>query len=203
MGRFQKAVGRVATAAWDGRGVEDASEDEVAKKAAKIIALLAEIDAELGPGIPLTGKERRSASKIRGDNEVEALDGVLDYADARPELFNALANEDNGVDSKKFETDLLRSRLAIAGELQGVADAIDRVRQRAADAALRVSGQARPVILAAYEIAKPHARRDPAHGAKLSKAFEFYQAIGMASARTRKADEAAKKAAATKTAASG
>jgi len=152
----------------------------------KIAALLDKVDDEMEDAMELTDDGRLHASRLR-EGEPEALTGVLDYADARPELFANLANKDEGKDPNVFETDLIRQRMAAAAVLQKIVDRIDQTRLAISDSALYVATLAKRPALAAYEIAKPQAPHDAVHGKKLNAAINLYGNIAKAGAATKKA----------------
>ncbi len=115
------------------------------------------IDTLLAGGSPLSTEERKHALRLQGDEEVEALRGVLDFADARAELFVDLADEDHGLDPTRFETALLRSRLDNAQMMAKLASRIMNADRVLGQRALSRDGGEGPT-LAAYAIAKNYAR---------------------------------------------
>jgi hypothetical protein len=154
-------------------GIADVSKAQLTARLARIAKHLDVIDALLADAKGLTIKGRRNAVRLRGEEELVALNGVLMFAAAHPSLFVALANEDDGVDSSKFETTLLADRLANAGALSTLADRLEHLRSTVADSALYTVGLAKPAVLKAYEIAKPFRDRDP-QGSLLNAATDFY-----------------------------
>jgi hypothetical protein len=176
------------------RGLADTLPTEFKKRAAKVEALFDEVDAMMADAVELTDAERKTALRI-GDNEIDALSGVIDFAEARPEIFQVLAAEDGGNDPSTFETALLRGRLENARTLAALVARIDRTRVAFSDSALYVSTLVKRPVLAAYEIAKPHATRDREHGKKLNAAVDLYRARSIAGQKTRvakKSGDAAK-----------
>jgi hypothetical protein len=160
------------------------------KRAALIEKHLDAIDELMVDGVELTDAQRRVALRLLGPQEAEALTGVLDFADARPELFKDLANEDEGNDPTVFETKLLRGRLANASTLTGLASRIDTLHTTLSDSALYAATLAKKPTLAAYEIAKPYQARDKEHGKMLNAAVNLYRAHSLAGARTKAANKA-------------
>jgi hypothetical protein len=160
-------------------------------RAAQITKHLDAIDELMSDGVELSDAERKVALRLQGDDEVTALDGVLDFADARPELFTDLANEDNGNDPTTFETTLLRGRLANAGTLTDLVSRLDETRGNLSDSALYVTTLAKRPTLAAYQIAKPYQTRDREHGKMLNAAVNLYRAHALAGAKTRATKRAA------------
>jgi hypothetical protein len=133
---------------------------------------------QLLPGLTTLPADDRKHSdgKIR-DGEDLALTSVLDVAERDPQLFTVLATKDGGEDPKKFETALLRDRLERRTLLAGVL-AEDHVTAPLADTVLALGEQSKPVLLAAYHIAKPLAQEDDTIRARLAPALDFYGRIG-------------------------
>ncbi len=179
--------------------IADVAPAELTSRAAQITKHLDAIDDHLSDGVELSDAERKVALRLQGEDEVTALDGVLDFTDARPELFKDLASEDNGEDPTTFETTLLRGRLANAGTLAGLSTRLDQTRTTLSDSALYVATLAKRPTLAAYEIAKPFQTRDRENGKKLNAAVNLYRAHSLAGAKTK----AARKAAATASSSAG
>jgi len=175
--------------------IADVAPADLQKRAAQITKHLDAIDELMSDGVELTDAQRKVALRLQGEDEVTALGGVLDFADARPELFKDLANEDDGVDPAVFETKLLQGRLANASTLATLATRIDETRATFADSALYTATLVKRPTLAAYEIAKPYQSRDRENGKMLNAAVNLYRGHTLAGVRTK----AAKKAAATAT----
>ena len=176
--------------------IADLAPSDLTKRSAQITRHLDAIDALMGDAVQLTDAQRRRALRLQGDGEVTALGGVLDFAEARPELFKDLAAEDNGVDPTVFETKLLRGRLANAATLSTLAARLDETRAKFTDSALYTATLVKKPALAAYEIAKPYQARDRQNGKLLNAAVDLYRGNALAAAKTR----AAKKASAPTTA---
>lgn len=174
--------------------IADVDPTVLTKRAAQIQKHLDAIDELMSDGVELTDAQRKVALRLQGPDEVTALDGVLDFADARPELFEDLAGEDDGNDPTVFETKLLRGRLANAATLQGLATRIDELHTTFSDSALYTATLAKKPTLAAYEIAKPYQARDKEHGKMLNAAVNLYRAHAMAGIKTRQANLAKKNA---------
>ena len=158
-------------------GIADVSQSELTARMARISQHLDAVDALLADAKGLTIKTRRTTTRLRGPEEAAALSGVLAFTAARPELFAALGNEDDGVDPDKFETTLLTDRLANAQTLSQLADRFDKLRAMVADGSLYTIGLCKPAVLKAYEIAKPYRERD-AEGNLLNAANDFYGRTG-------------------------
>ena len=166
--------------------IADVSHDQLAHRIDQIEKHLAAIDEILADAVELTDEQRHGSLRLMGAPEVEALSGVLDFCEARPELFTNLAAEDNGHDPAVFETKLLRNRLANADLLNRLAARLEEVALPVRDSALYVTTLAKRPLLAAYEIGKPFQHRDPQNGKKLNAAVNLYRARAMAGVRARK-----------------
>jgi hypothetical protein len=173
--------------------IADLAPSDLTKRSAQITKHLDAIDALMGDAVQLTDAQRKNSLRLQGESEVTALGGVLDFAEARPELFADLATEDNGSDPSTFETSLLRGRLANAATLSTLAARLDETRAKFTDSALYTATLVKKPALAAYEIAKPYQARDRQNGKLLNAAVNLYRSKAIAGAKTR----AAKKAAAT------
>jgi hypothetical protein len=173
--------------------IADVDPTVLEKRAAQIQKHLDAIDELMSDGVELTDAQRKVALRLQGPDEVTALGGVLDFADARPELFKDLAGEDEGNDPTVFETKLLRGRLANAATLQDLASRVDALHTTLSDSALYAATLAKKPTLAAYEIAKPYQARDKEHGKMLNAAVNLYRAHALAGIKTRTANQAAKK----------
>jgi hypothetical protein len=155
------------------------------KNIAQVQEHIASIDALL-PGLAgLTPDARRHASKFR-DGEAEALSSVLDAADAKPPLFESLANQDMGVDPEVFEVALLRDRLQRAVLLAALAKQFTPISDGIADTVLQLANLSKPVMLLAYDIAKTHAKLDGVIANAIRPALAFFTKIGRAAATTKK-----------------
>jgi hypothetical protein len=176
--------------------VDTMSLDVLEKKATRVVALLAAIREEL-PGLLSMSADDRNHSEGRfRDKEENALSSVLDAAEAAPQYFTVLASKDDGDDPKRFETEVLRGRLARRNLLARVAEAIDPLTAEIDDHLLHLGEKVRPVVLAAYHIAKPLSDHDEVLASKLSTARTFYSAIAKRGVETKKknaAEAAAKK----------
>jgi hypothetical protein len=173
--------------------IADVSEEVLTARGAKIIGHLEAIDELLSDAVELTDDARSVAHRMRGQAEKEALESVLDYVDTMPAAFKGLANKDEGHDPNKFETGLLRHRLANGLTLTKLVERFDETRLALSDSALYVATLVKPPILAAYEIAKPLAKNDEKNGKNLNPATNYFGAVARAGAKTRKAKAQAKR----------
>lgn len=142
--------------------------------------------AQLLPGlVTLTEDERRHSDGKTRAGEADALSSVADAADLRPQYFAPLAAKDGGTDPKQFETDLLRDHLVRRKILAELLTASEGLTTPISDTVLSLGEHVRPVLLAAYQIAKPLAAQDDALRTKLAPALDFYGRIGRRAAQTR------------------
>src|SRR5207302_8611514 len=100
--------------------------DKLERRGAQAVSLFEQALALL-PGLHLYTSEERAASagKLR-DGEDKALGGVLNGADYMPVPFNVLAAKDHGFDDTRFETNVLRDRLARREVLAPVANKVQQ-----------------------------------------------------------------------------
>ena len=183
-----------------GHGLADVPPAQLAAKVAKIGKLLDEIDELLAGTVTLDEPERKSAPRLRGDAEVAALTGVLQFAAVHEPLFAALADEDEGVDPTKFETTLLSGRLANAQILSGLVARLEQIELKVSDTVLYATSLSKPVALKAWEVAKVYVDRYPEQKAMLAPAVNFYRGAAIAGAKTRARNKAEQQAAAEATA---
>jgi hypothetical protein len=168
---------------------------EIQSRVTQALALWEQIVALFPGTVVLTAAERHSnAGKIR-EGEEPAMLAILKVADAFPQYFTSLVDLDEGVDPTKFETDLLRDRLARADALAPLADAFATQPVGIDDTVLQLRALAREPIASAYAIAKSVAPTNQAVSTMLAPALDYYRAIGKASAAARKANAAQKVAA--------
>jgi len=168
------------------------SVDTLRQRVERARALVREIEA-LFPGLTTLSEDDRRASdgRVRGDEERGALSSILDAVDANPAVFACLADKDDGVDPTRVETGLLRDRLARQQCLADLSALLAPIARSVEDTALEQGERCKPVILAAYQIARPVAKHDAAMRAKLVPAIDYYSAIARKGARTRAAAKAA------------
>jgi len=133
---------------------------------------------ELLPGLVSLDHDARvhSGGRLRG-GEVEALSAVLDAVKSDPAPYAFLADRDDGNDPKALETDLLRDRLAHVEALRSFAADVQRLADDVGDTALDLGARVRPVLLAAYKVARVAAEGSAKTRTQLAKAVDFYGAI--------------------------
>lgn len=160
--------------------------DELKKRVEKALSLLDQIE-DLFPGlVQLTDEARRHTNGRYRNGEAEALESLIDLADKKPALFESLADEDEGRDPQVFEHKLLRDRLERAIVLGPLVTKLLDFEPQASDTRLYLGELTRPVLLAMYEIIKPHTKRDAALASIAKPALDFFSAIARAGAATRK-----------------
>ena len=162
---------------------------ELKRRVAEALLLFTKID-ELLPGLlELTDDAKTHSSGHYRNNEAESLTGVLDVADKKPAVFEALADKDGGNDPKRFEPEVIRDRLERVIILGPLVKAALELAGPASDTRLHLSNLTRPVLLAMYEIVKPQAKHDVVIASLAKAALDFYAAVGKLAAATRKANK--------------
>ena len=165
-------------------GLSDLSPSQLEARIAEIDEHLDAIDALLADAHGLSAEQRQKATRLRGEGEVVALRGVLEFATVHAELFAALADEDEGVDPETFETKVLVNRLHNVKPLSTLADRVDALGTKIHDCALFTTQVVKPVALEAYAIAKSFAGR-VSRSDLLFPAQDFYGAGAISAARNR------------------
>lgn len=163
--------------------------DELKKRVDKVNALLAQAE-ELLPGlVTLTHEDRRTSAGRFRTGEASALGAVLTLADQKPALFESLAAKDEGHDPAVFEASLLRDRLERIALLQPVGEAFDGLIEGVQDTVAHLGEKTKPVLLTAYELAKPQAKHDDRIRSTLAPTLDFYGKIAQASVATRRKNQ--------------
>ena len=147
---------------------------------------------QMFPGqVVLTADERiHSEGKLR-DGESAVLHVVLDGVDLAPHYFAALADSDLGNDPERFETDLLRDRLARRDLLNQLAVEVGAAFTALTDTVLDLGSRVRPVTLAAYRMAKSISKADKKLSTAIAPAIDFYAKPARRAAETRANKKAA------------
>ncbi len=148
--------------------------DELTKRVDKGKALVAQL-AALFPGlVTMTSDDRiHTEGRMRG-HEPAAFAAVYDAADAKPALFASLADKDDGFDPKKFETQVLRDRLARRNLINTIATELAPLAASFNDTALAIGERVAPVSRAAYKIGKAVAETDAELRTILAPAIDGY-----------------------------
>ena len=149
--------------------------EELRKRVTKAIALIGEVKALFPDLVKLTEDDRKHSQGRMRHGEPAILRSVLDAVDLEPQYFKSLADEDEGHDPNKFETDLLRERLERRELYQQVADALEPFTADLSDTALHFGGLVRPAALAAYRIAKTLAHTDQKMRNAVAAAIDFFK----------------------------
>lgn len=173
--------------------IDDMSMEQLEKNAARVEALLLEIEGLL-PGLEhFTSDDRtHSEGRFRNEGEEGALRAVLATIERDPAAFRVLAAKDNGRDPKRVETDLLLARLNRRAVLVRIAAKLGPLAQKCEDTVLAQGELCKPVLSAAYQIARPLAEHDAEIRTSLQPAIDYYGAIGRKAAATRAANKADK-----------
>ena len=172
----------------DGEG----SIEDLRKRAAQGSALIAQNLALFPEAKGLAKQDRRSSRGKMGLVEAKALRGVVGAIDLEPAIFASLADEDEGHDPNKVETDLVRDRFDRHEIYTLQAEAHLAAAKVFTDAALANGALVRPLALAAYEIAKPISKRNAAMREKIAPLMDYYAGNAEAAAETRQANKARK-----------
>ena len=155
---------------------EDMPLDEFARRAEKVKKAASDfrtmVDDELPGLVTLTQEQRRFAPKLRV-GEHSMLGRVLDVADLKPALFESIADQDQGHDPSKFETGLLRERVAKHLKFGEITAELAPVATHVSDSSHYLAGQFRDAISAAYRIAKTHAMTDKQVNDILAPVIDF------------------------------
>jgi hypothetical protein len=167
--------------------------EELKRREVKAVAMVAEIRGMFPEAQGLAKDDRLLSQGKMGLDEAEALRGVVDAMDMLPAVFEILADEDDGHDPHKLETDLLRDRLDRHAVYADLADKFGEAARLFSDAALTMGAGVKPVALAGYEIAKPISKRNDLLRAKIAKALDFYSGRARAAAASRRAHSSSPK----------
>jgi len=142
---------------------------------------------ELFPGLVTLSSEARAHAQRLQDGEDAVLLTVCDLIDQKPQMFESLADEDEGHDPNRYETALQRERIAKWQSLREVAKTLAAGSDLVDDSLLYLANLFRPSLRAAIQIAKPVAKRDPHVQTMLAQALDFISAPAFKAAATRAA----------------
>lgn len=160
--------------------------EELARRVDRAKAIFDELRA-LFPGLrSLTEVDRTHSSGRMREGEATELGKVIDAIVYAPQYFTSLADEDNGKDPTRLEPDLLRERLARRDLLAQIDDELASLSRQINDTTLTWGALVRPVLLAAYQIAKPISKADQKLRDIISTVIDFYGRPARAAADTRK-----------------
>lgn len=149
--------------------------DDLEQRVIRGTALLADIRALFPEASAMARIDRRRSQGRMGTDESTALRSVVDAIDLSPAVFESLADEDEGNDPKRVETDLIRQRFTQHALYSQLSRDISALATVFSDTALAVGAQIKPLALAAYEIAKPVSRRDAKLREKIAPALDYYR----------------------------
>jgi len=161
--------------------VHDLPLDELRARARRALALAAEIHELFPDLVRLSELDRKYSVGRMRRGEPEILRSVLDAVELQPEYFRSLEGMSpqgrvEPRESPPLDVTLLRDRLERRQLLQEVADALGPLTSGFSDTALHLGGEARPIIFAAYRIAKTLAPRDGVMRAAIGRAMAFFAA---------------------------
>jgi hypothetical protein len=163
--------------------------DALDKHVAQLLRELSKAKSALEGLVRLTSEERRDSPGKFRKGEADALLSVLDAAEAKPALFESLADRDFGADPSAFEIGVLRDRLQRVDKLAPVADELEKFSTLVSDTVMQITAETKPVMQEAYGIAKSVAKTDDKLRATIAPAIDYYKAIARRSAETRKRNE--------------
>jgi hypothetical protein len=177
----------------DDQKMDELPIDELRRRAARAQELIAEVYTLFPHLRRFTADERRYSQGRLREGEAEMLGTMVDIIDNAPQYFVSLADQDEGHDPERLETGLLRERLERRMLINGISKSLDPLTQGLADETLYLGGLTRPVLLAAYRIAKPISKSDVTVANRLAPVIDFYSEPARAAAATRARQEQRKK----------
>jgi hypothetical protein len=160
---------------------------ELQKRKAKAEDLLSQLEALFPEAVDLPAGDRRGSQGRMGIEESAALAATCDVVDAKPEFFSGLADEDQGDDPDRVETDLVRTRFGEHDVYRELASSVGDLAQRFSDTAIARGALVKPFALAVYAIAKPVSQRDPKIRGLIAPILDYYSSNAKLGAKSRKA----------------
>jgi hypothetical protein len=158
-------------------GISSIAEEKLKKAVAEAVAHLYEAMGALPFLVSLTSDQRmHSGGKLKHGEEV-ALDAVITTMARHPGAFASL----------KLDPTAMSEQLSRRALLQPLATLTAQFAERVSDTMLYVSGAVHESVSAAYRLGSVLAGHDQAIATDLQPAQQFYQSLGRASARSRKA----------------
>lgn len=167
---------------------------ELKKRAGETRTLLAKIRALYPDATAIARDDRITSQGKMGVREATALRSVIHAVELEPAIFGVLADEDEGHDPGKLETELIHDRFERHQIYAELAEELESLAGVFSDAALEMGALVKPVALAAYEIAKPLSKRHKGIREKIAPALDYYGANASAAVAARKAKRASKDA---------
>jgi hypothetical protein len=158
-----------------------ANVEEAKKHAAEFVATI----HRLFPGLVTLTKEQRAAAPRLRDGEHAQFLTILQVVDLKPQLFESLADNDEGMDPHTFETGLLRDRIEKHRLLRELADELAPLSEQISDTPLYLAGLFRDALAAAYRIAKAHAETDKKIRDILAPVIDFMRRGAVTAAKRR------------------
>lgn len=167
---------------------DDMPLDEFEKRVETARKLVADFKKQMGETLPglvtLTAEQRLFAPRLRS-GEHDHLLTVLKVVDLKPQLFESLADNDEGMDPNTFETTLLRERIEKHRLLGELAAELAPLSDQVGDTSLYLASLFREALSAAYRIAKTHAQTDKKINDVLAPVIDFMRKASVAAAAKR------------------
>ena len=182
------------TAALAGASTETVFTMPIAQLRTNVAIALNHLDQikTLLPGmLTLTNEDRRNSSGKFRDGETRGFYDLLQFALAHPQYFDGLADRDQGQDPTRFEPELISDRLGRRDLLVQFAEPSEELSTKASDSVLHLGDLTKPVLSAAYGIAKALAKHDEVVRSAIAKLIDFYSSVARKGAETRARNAAA------------
>jgi hypothetical protein len=152
---------------------------------------LDQIKALLPGMLTLTNEDRRNSSGKFRDGETRGFYDLIQFAIANPQYFDGLADRDQGQDPTRFEPELIRDRLERRDLLAQFAPPAEELGIKANDSVLHLGDLTKPVLSAAYGIARVLAKHNEVVRSSIAKLIDFYGGVARRAAETRARNAAA------------
>jgi hypothetical protein len=147
-------------------------------------AFVSKVDECLPGLVTMTKDQRRRAPRLR-DGEHDMMLKVLQVVDLKPALFESLADQDEGMDPRAFESMLLRDRIEKHRLFSRIAEKLSPLGGKLSDSTLYTATKFRDALYAAYRIAKTHAETDRRINDVLAPVIDFMRRNAVAAAKKR------------------
>lgn len=141
---------------------------------------------ELFPGLVTLTKEQRAVAPRLREGEHDNFLAILKIVEMKPQLFESLADNDEGMDPNKFETGLLRDRIEKHRLLGELAAELAPLSEQIGDSPLYLASLFRDAMSAAYRIAKAHSETDKTIMDVLAPVIDFMRKGPLAAAARRR-----------------
>ena len=151
--------------------------DELKSRVAKALDSIQQIREQFHGTPNFTSDDRTHSNGHWHKGEPAALLPVLNVTDVIPGLFNSLASDDEGNDPNAFESELIKDRVERAAVIEPLDAALDSFAHTIRDFSLDLGEKTRPVMLAAYKLAKPHVKHNPKVRDILATTVDFFSKL--------------------------